>query len=218
MQLYLDSLDEHAWRELIPTGLFKGITTNPGLGQAAGLIYAELDWPHYAVMAQSLGAGTLCVQLHGPEHGYLEMAHRLAQLNAASDLQIVIKIPASEAGFRVAAAIRRDVALPILITAVYTSAQASFARAIDAEYIAPYLGRMQEAGMDVAGELRRIVAICAGHTSVMAASLRDMTQVEMALSAGVDAMTLSPYLARLIMSDPRTIRDVERFENQAFNL
>ena len=43
MHLYLDSAEVTAWADLMPTGLFRGITTNPLLAQRAGLVYPEID-------------------------------------------------------------------------------------------------------------------------------------------------------------------------------
>ncbi|HCI07732.1 MAG TPA: transaldolase, partial [Sulfitobacter sp.] len=37
MKLYLDTADTTAWDDLMPTGMFYGITTNPLLAVRAGL-------------------------------------------------------------------------------------------------------------------------------------------------------------------------------------
>ena len=44
MTLYLDSADFNSWDELMPLGIFKGITTNPILAAKAGLDYKKINW------------------------------------------------------------------------------------------------------------------------------------------------------------------------------
>lgn len=48
--LYLDTADMAAWDDLMPTGLFHGITTNPLLAVRAGLDYPSINWADMAAV------------------------------------------------------------------------------------------------------------------------------------------------------------------------
>ena len=44
MRLYLDTADTLDWADLMPTGIFYGITTNPLLTKRLDLNYEEIVW------------------------------------------------------------------------------------------------------------------------------------------------------------------------------
>ena len=82
MDLLIDTADINAWQELMPTGLFSGITTNPLLAARAGLAYPEIDWGEMARRAADLGAGELHGQVYGPPEGYADWAGALYEAGA----------------------------------------------------------------------------------------------------------------------------------------
>jgi transaldolase len=67
---------------------------------------------------------------------------------AAIDSRVVVKVPVTEDGIAVAARLKRQKAL-VTSTAVYSSAQALAAIGAGVDFIAPYLGRMNNAGRNV---------------------------------------------------------------------
>lgn len=56
LDLYIDTADPTACGDLMPTGLFKGITTNPLLAARVGLSYSSIDWGVLVRRATDLGA------------------------------------------------------------------------------------------------------------------------------------------------------------------
>ena len=70
------------------------------------------------------------------------------------DPRIVVKAPTTVEGTAAAAKLR-DEGVRITMTAVYSAAQALVASALGADYAAPYLGRMNDAGRDGFGEIAR---------------------------------------------------------------
>jgi transaldolase len=62
--------------------------------------------------------------------------------------RVVIKLPFTLDGLKAARRLRSD-EVPFTLTAVYSSHQAATAVACGASYVAPYLGRMTDAGKDV---------------------------------------------------------------------
>ncbi len=79
--------------------------------------------------------------------------HTAAELHkSGSELRdlwdkVTIKIPATAAGFEAAAPLCRQ-GLSVTITACYTAHQTMLAASIGAKYVAPYYGRMLDAGID----------------------------------------------------------------------
>ncbi len=216
LDLYLDTADTAAWDALMPTGLFTGITTNPLLAQKAGLSYGAIDWAEMARRAADHGARELHVQVAGAPEGYADFAARLRQIGADAGLTIVMKVPLTEAGIRAAPALLQGG--PVLMTACYDARQMFVAAGLGAQFIAPYFGRMLEAGLDADDALARMRAIgqaAGGGTRILIASIRDTEQMTRLVAAGQDCFAIAPHVASALLSDDRTIAAAEEFERAA---
>ncbi|NRB00181.1 MAG: hypothetical protein HRU32_10225 [Rhodobacteraceae bacterium] len=217
MHLYIDTADTAVWDDLMPTGLFTGITTNPLLAQRAGLSYPDIDWGALARHAADLGAQELHGQVYGPVESYVDWAGDLYEAGRAAGLRTVVKIPLSEAAIRVTPSIS-DLGGPILMTAAYDAKQMFVATALGADYIAPYFGRMLEKGLPAYEALAQMKAIgtsAASAPRILVASLRTAEQMARLAAEGQDCFTIGPALARDLLSDPNTLAAVEEFEAAA---
>lgn len=77
MRLYLDTADQTAWAEWMPSGVFYGITTNPLLAARAGLIYDQINWHDMVQNAADAGAQEFHAQVIGTETDALRFAENL---------------------------------------------------------------------------------------------------------------------------------------------
>ncbi|MEN8659969.1 transaldolase family protein [Marivita sp.] len=214
MDLYLDTADRAAWADLMPTGLFRGITTNPLLAQRAGLDYPAINWLEMAQRACDLGAQELHGQVFGPIETYVDWAQRLYDAGAAAGLRTVVKIPMTFDALRAVPSIKA-LGGPILLTAVYDPKQVIVAKALGADFAAPYFGRMDEAGLPALDHLSKMQAISGGKPRILVASLRTANQMVALASRGLDCFTLSPDLAQNLFSDPMTQEAAAAFEAAA---
>lgn len=221
MDLYLDTADVTQWDALMPLGIFKGITTNPLLAHRAGLTYGDIDWHALAQRAAALGALELHGQVYGAPETFAPWAERLMQAGAAAGLRTVVKVPLTEAGI---AAVPQLKALgcPILMTACYHPKQMLVARALGAAYVAPYFGRMAEAGlpaMEMMAQMAGIAALPSAHGGptprILAASLRSAQQIVDLAQVGIGCFTIAPEVARSLLDDPQTEAAVAAFEQAA---
>jgi transaldolase len=127
---------------------------------------------------------------------------------------VVVKVPVTEAGLVATARLAAD-GIPVLATAVYTSSQVLPVIASGATFVAPYLGRMDDAGRDGHGEIATMQAIidaCGAELRVLVASLRRVADVVALAELGVTDFTLSPALWAGLAADPLTTAAVEVFE------
>ncbi len=214
MDLYLDTADREAWADLMPTGLFRGITTNPVLAQRAGLDYPSINWKDMARRARDLGAQDLHVQVFGPVETYVDWAGSLYDAGAAAGLRTVVKIPMTEAALRTVPAIKA-LGGAILLTAVYDPKQVVVAKALNANFAAPYFGRMLEAGLPALDLITQMQAIAGAQPRILVASLRNADQIVALAGRGLDCFTLAPDLARRLLSDPMTDQAAADFEAAA---
>lgn len=83
----------------------------------------------------------------------------------------------------------------MLVTAVYSAAHCLPAMAVRASYVAPYLGRMNDAGrnglQEIAKMQRSITAVGSG-TRILVASLRKPSDALTLAELGVRDLTFSP--------------------------
>jgi transaldolase len=93
----------------------------------------------------------------------------------------------------------------VTMTAVYTVRQALLADAIGAAYIAVYLGRMRDAGLDalqLVGRMQRTLNAQGSRMEILAASVRTPEEVEDLAELGVATATLPwKVLSSLLESD-----------------
>lgn len=206
MDLFLDTAEDSAWADLMPIGLFRGITTNPLLAHRAGLDYPSIDWHAKACRARDLGAEELHGQVFGPVESYVDWVGRLYEAGQRAGIRTVAKIPLTEAAIRAVPEIK-SLGGPILMTAAYHAKQYCVADALGADYIAPYYGRMLDADLPATDTLVQMLAIAraSNHAPrILVASLRSAEQVVDLAARGLDCFTLSPQVARELLTDPQT--------------
>ncbi|MEO9824050.1 MAG: transaldolase family protein [Paracoccaceae bacterium] len=217
MKLYLDTAETDAWDDLMPTGLFYGITTNPLLAARAGLSYPKIDWHSLAGKARGHGAQELHAQLFGPVEGYVDWAGALYEAGRAEGIETVVKIPLIEAAIRKTAEIK-SLGGRILMTACYDAKQMFVAQSLSAQYIAPYFGRMTEAGIDAKAHLSAMKDIQSSDEDgcqIMVASLRAPEQMVELAGLGMDVFTIAPGIAQALMSEARSHAAYAEFEAAA---
>lgn len=210
MRLYLDTADRELAEPLLATGLFAGLTTNPVILARAGRTVADIPAIHR--WAQAAGAREIFFQAWGTDRPTLvERGLRLRELGD----DVVVKVPASLAGSAACAELAGQ-GIPTLLTAVYDPASALVAGAAGATYLAPYLGKLNEAGRDGLAAVAAMQAALAGSpTEILLASLRDTASLVAAAGFGVEHFTMAPAIAEALFADPLTAEAVSDFEKAA---
>ncbi|MEM6461518.1 MAG: transaldolase family protein [Pseudomonadota bacterium] len=217
MDLFLDTADVTVWDDLMPLGLFCGITTNPLLAAKAGLSYPDIDWAEMAARAARLGARELHGQVYGPPESYLDWAGRFDEAAKSAGLRPVVKVPLVDKAIRQVPSLQKA-CCAILMTACYDPKQVIIASALGADYIAPYFGRMLDAGLpafDALQEMLNITRSSGNKTRILVASLRDSNQLSRLAEMGHDCFTISPSVTRLLLNDANTQKALELLEEAA---
>ena len=130
---------------------------------------------------------------------------------------IVIKVPVTFEGTKAASKLI-DSGVRVCLTASYSNIQAIIAAGLGAEYIAPYLGRMndnEKNGMWECTEMFRISNGMGSPVRILVASIRDIDSMAELCSAGMDTLTFSAEIARALFTDNLTQQAAEEFEAAA---
>ena len=215
MRLYLDTANSVDWEDFMPTGAFYGITTNPLLTKKLGLNYGEIAWEEMVSKAAELGAKEFHVQIYGDAKRALSFAEHVYGLGQTSNIECVIKIPLTFEGISLAPKIK-EFGAKILMTACYEPKQMITACALKADYVAPYFGRMMDAGLDAMANMQIIEKIARKNKCIpVVASLRNAKQMLEIAEMGHDCFTISPEVARDLFDSQLTEEASFAFETAA---
>jgi len=210
MKLYVDTADRSAAESLLSTGLFAGVTTNPTILKRASKGVGDL--PEIYRWAIEAGAREVFLQAWGEDPVTLiKRGQRLRDLGR----EVVVKFVATRAGATACAALAGK-GIPTLLTAIYDPGQAIIAAAAGATYIAPYLGRLNDAGRQGIAEvvaMQEVLVATGSATKVLLASVRSVPDMVALARHGVDCFTMAPDVAEQFFTDPTTAEAARTFED-----
>lgn len=192
-RLFIDSAKPQEWDLARTRGWLYGVTTNPLVIARAGLPVSLATAADLVDAAKKRELAEIQLQVTG--HTAAEM---LASGRALRELwgRVVVKVPATAPGFEAASILCREGA-GVTITACYTAHQTMIAASIGARYVAPYYGRMLDAGIDADERLDAMLRIAdlQENLSVLVASIRSIEQLEHLTARGFETFTLTAALA-----------------------
>lgn len=128
---------------------------------------------------------------------------------------MVIRFVATRAGSTACTALAAS-GIPTLLTAIYDPGQAIVAAAAGATYIAPYLGRLNDAGRQGIAEvvtMHEVLVATGSTTKVLLASIRSVPDMVALARHGVDCFTMAPDIAEQFFTDPTTAEAARTFED-----
>ncbi|WP_259049015.1 fructose-6-phosphate aldolase [Klebsiella sp. BIGb0407] len=213
MELYLDTANVAEVERLARIFPLSGVTTNPSIIAAGG----QSIWDVLPKLAQAIGPqGKLFAQVMKPDaQGMVEEAQRLV----AHIPGIVVKIPVTFEGL-VAIKQLKKMGIPTLGTTVYSAAQGLLAAMAGAEYIAPYVNRVDAQGGDAIRMVEELQSLLKQHVpgcKVLAASFKTPRQALDCLLAGCEAITLPLDIAQQFLAAPAVNAAIEKFEQDWYS-
>jgi len=209
---FLDSANWRDWESTAREGWLHGVTTNPTILQRAGLECSINTAIDLVRRAADIGLSEIQFQSWGREAAALaDRGRALASLSP----NVTVKVPATRDGVIAAQQIKAE-GYRVTLTACYTVRQCAVARRLGFDYVAPYYGRMIEAGIDADRRLDAMRAV-AGEEGprILIASLRQPEQVDALLARGFDTFTMAPEIARFVAVDPASEAAADAFEEAA---
>ncbi|MBE9066916.1 transaldolase [Leptolyngbya cf. ectocarpi LEGE 11479] len=211
LRLYLDTADIAAWETWLPTEIFYGVTCNPLLLEQAQVPCTLGSLTQLATTAFELGAQEVQLQAWGEtKQALIATGQALAKI----DPRVVVKVPITQLGTIAAAAlIAADIR--VTMTAVYEVPQILIAAALGADYAAPYLGRINDAGGNGRKALAQMQHVLNGvqsSTRILAASIRDVNDLAYLAAQGLDTFTFAPRIATALFASEQTAAATAAFE------
>lgn len=209
MEFYLDTANVEEVKRLALIFPISGVTTNPSIIAASGKpLSAVLPKLREAIGPQ----GRLFAQVMGHEAN--EMIKEAQQLREIIP-DIVVKVPVTEAGLT---AIRKlkDINIPTLGTVVYSAIQGLLAAMAGAEYVAPYVNRVDSqggSGIQLVSDLQMLLYKHAPSCQVLSASFTTPRQALECMLIGNGAITLPLDVVQHFLNTPAVDAAVNKFDD-----
>jgi transaldolase len=206
MQFFVDTADLDDIREANAMGVLDGVTTNPSLVKDEG----NVDFHEHVLRICEIVDGDVSAEVTATDFdGMMEEAHQLHQIHE----NVVVKIPLIKPGIKALRALDEE-GITTNCTLCFSPTQATLAAKAGADYISPFIGRIDDISSDGIGLIEEIVQIYDNYdfdTDILAASIRHPTHVKRAALAGADVATMPFETLLNLLDHPLTDRGLERF-------
>ncbi|CUN89344.1 fructose-6-phosphate aldolase [Clostridium disporicum] len=205
MKLFIDTAIVEEIKKANDMGVICGVTTNPSLIAKSGRDFKEVITEITNIVDGPISAEVVSTEAEG----MVKEADELVKIHK----NIVIKIPMTEEGLK-ATKILSSKGVKTNVTLIFSAAQALLAARAGATYVSPFLGRLDDIGMDGIELIKEIVEIFEIHdikTEIIAASIRSPIHVTKAARCGAHIATV-PYKVIIQMTKhPLTDIGIEKF-------
>lgn len=210
MKFFIDTANLDQIREAQDLGILDGVTTNPSLMAKEGISGKEAILNHYKTICEIVEDGDISAEVLGTT--YDEMIKEGEEL-AAIHPNIVVKIPMIKDGLK-ALKYFADKGIRTNCTLIFSAGQALIAAKAGANYISPFLGRLDDIsvdGMTLIEEIRVIFDNYMFDTEILAASIRSPMHIINCAKIGADVVT-SPLASILnLLNHPLTDKGLAQF-------
>ncbi len=205
MKLFLDTANVDHIKKANDLGVICGVTTNPSLIAKEGRDFVEVVKEITSIVDGPISAEVISLEADG-------MVAEAKELVKIHD-NIVIKIPMTLEGLK-ATKVLSSMGVKTNVTLIFNATQALLAARAGATYVSPFLGRLDDIGMNGVDLIEEIVEIFEIHgieTEIIAASIRSTMHVTNAALAGSDIATVPYNVIEQMSKHPLTDSGIERF-------
>jgi transaldolase len=205
MYIFIDTADTKELEDAFATGLVDGCTTNPSLIAKSGRDFKEV-------------IGEICKMTTGPVSAEVASTEHETMLKEAQVLakiadNVVVKLPLTWDGLKTCQKLTSD-GIKTNVTLCFSANQAWLAAKSGATYISPFIGRLDDLGvdgMDLIHDIREIYDMHGYETQILAASIRNADHVKQSAQAGADVATIPPAIFKKLLSHSLTDKGLADF-------
>jgi transaldolase len=206
LKFFIDTADVKEIRELSATGLLDGVTTNPSLIKKSGRKINEVIEEICKIVPGPVSAEVTATTFE-------EMIKEAEVLKKIAD-NVTIKVPLTWDGLKACKTLRNK-NIMVNVTLCFSSSQALLAAKSGANFISPFVGRLDDIatdGMNLISEIKKIYSNYNNlNTEILVASVRHPRHVIEAAKIGADVVTLPPNILKQLASHPLTDKGLDAF-------
>ena len=205
MKFFADTADVGEIRELVAMGLIDGVTTNPSLIAKSGRDFKEVVKEICSIVEGPVSAEVTALDADA----MVSEGRHLAELAS----NIAVKVPLTWEGLKACRALTQGGTM-VNVTLCFNANQALLAARAGATFVSPFIGRLDDMGLDGMEVIHDIRAIYDNYdfsTAILAASIRTVNHVKMSALAGADVATVPPATLKSLVAHPLTDKGVDLF-------
>ena len=209
MKFFIDTANLSQIREAQDLGVLDGVTTNPSLMAKEGITGNNNIIQHYKDICEIVNGDVSAEVISVDFEGMKLEGEMLAKLNP----QIVVKVPMIEEGVK-ALKYFSDVGIKTNCTLVFSAGQALIAAKAGANYVSPFIGRLDDNstdGLELIKEIRQIYDNFAFKTEILAASIRHTMHIVNCAKIGADVITGPLSSIKGLLNHPLTDIGLKKF-------
>jgi transaldolase len=187
MKFFIDTANLAQIKEANDLGILDGVTTNPSLMAKEGIQGTEAVMKHYVDICNLVDGDISAEVISTDFDGIIKEGKALAALHK----NIIVKVPMIKDGVK---AIKwfTDNGIKTNCTLIFSAGQAILAAKAGATYVSPFLGRIDDMGMDgidLIQQIRHIYDVQGFQSEILAASIRNPLHIIKCAEAGADVCT-----------------------------
>jgi transaldolase len=205
MKFFIDTAEIDEIKGLAATGMVDGVTTNPSLILKSGRDIIEVTREICSIVD-----GPVSAEVTATEAG--AMIAEGAKLAAIAP-NIAVKVPLTWDGLKACKALS-DGGNMVNVTLCFSATQALLAAKAGATFISPFIGRLDDIGLDgmeLIADIRQIYDNYQFQTQILAASIRSVNHVATAAKIGADVATIPPDVLKKLAHHPLTDKGLATF-------
>lgn len=194
----------------------EGVTTNPTILADEGKKLSKI----LPVLVEMVGHKMLHVQLYSKDAATMVEEALKYKSMVGEKCRFYAKIPVTEEGYKAIPMLRKK-SIGVTATSVFTQQQALVAARAGANFVAPYVNRLDNIsshGIEVVRDIVRTFNEFKLPSKVLAASFKTVDQVHRVTLTGCYSATISYELLQRLSHHPMTDMSVEAFDRDGKGL
>ena len=205
MQLFLDGSDIDKIRKYCGLGLIDGVTTNPSIILKSGKNMIEVISELAGIVSGSVSAGVSAID----SDTMVQEGIKLAEIAE----NVTVKLPITWDGLKACKTLSNK-GISVNMTLCFSSSQALLAAKAGAEYVSPFIGRLDDLnleGIDLISDIKLIYSNYKFSTKILAASIRTINHVKQCARLGADVATIPLDIFEKLVKHPLTDSGLSQF-------
>ena len=209
MQFFIDTANLSEIKEAQSLGVLDGVTTNPSLMAKEGITGKNNILSHYKAICDLVDDNVSAEVISTDFEGMVREGVELSEI----DDKIVVKIPMIKEGLK-AIKYFSEKGIRTNCTLIFSANQGLLAAKAGANYVSPFLGRLDDIGQNGLELIDDLVTIFSNYgmdCQVLAASIRNPIHLLECAKLGADVATIPYSVIMSLLKHPLTDSGLEKF-------
>ncbi|MEM0467525.1 MAG: fructose-6-phosphate aldolase [Candidatus Thermoplasmatota archaeon] len=210
MKIFVDTANLEEIRELASWGIIDGVTTNPTLIAKSGHAFQDIIQEIFTIVD---GPISLEVVSEKADDMVKEAKEIVSKIPEKYKKNIAIKIPMTSEGLKATKQLSK-LGIKTNVTLIFSANQALLAAKAGANFVSPFIGRLDDIGQEGMQIIEEIMDIFQNYniqTEVIVASVRHPIHVIQAARIGADIATVPPEVLRKMVRHSLTDIGIQSF-------